>query len=103
MVHTDGGVRGHMSALYTSAQGLVLEICVVIIEPVLYQAFLIIASTLADPFTHDQYGLPMPEYIEELSEQLNEMNTFAAPPTDLNPPVPTVSPRGNQPKGEQAV
>merc|ERR1719440_497390 len=102
LMHADG-VRGHMSSLYGSAQGLLLEILVVIIEPVLYQAFLIIASTLADPFTHDQYGLPMLEYIEELSEQLNEMNTFAAHPTDLNPPVPAVSPRGDQPKGEQAV
>lgn len=94
---------GSMSSVYHSAQGLILEIFVVIIEPVLYQAFLIIASTLADPFTHDQYGLPMLEYIDELSEQLNEMNTFAAHPTDLNPPVPLITPAVDSPKGEQAV
>lgn len=101
LLHDRDSAKQDVGAVYASVQGLVVEVLIVIIEPMLYQAFLIIASTLADPFTHDQYGLPMLEYIEELSAQLNEMNTFAAHPPDLKPPVAETEPDG--PKGEAAV
>jgi hypothetical protein len=69
---------GHMTDVYRGVQALLVDLCCLIIEPMLYQAFLIIASTLADPFTNDKYGLPFLEYIQELTVQLQEMETFGS-------------------------
>lgn len=70
--------EGHMTDVYRGVQALLVDLCCLIIEPMLYQAFLIIASTLADPFTNDKYGLPFLEYIQELTVQLAEMETFGS-------------------------
>lgn len=98
------GGPGHMSQIYTSSQTLVVTLCCLVIEPMLYQAFLIIASTLADPFTHDKYGLPMLEYIHDLTTQLNEMNTFATHKPDMTLPRTFLGTEGQSgPRGDAAV
>merc|ERR1719313_2432529 len=85
LLYHEGG-SAHLAEVYLSAQSLVVTLCCLVIEPMLYQAFLIIASTLADPFTHDKYGLPVLEYIHDLTTQLHEMNTFATHKPDMTMP-----------------
>jgi len=85
LLYHEGG-SAHLAEVYLASQSLVVTLCCLVIEPMLYQAFLIIASTLADPFTHDKYGLPVLEYIHDLTTQLHEMNMFAEHKPDMTLP-----------------
>lgn len=94
-----------MSEVTRGVQSLLVTLCCLVIEPMLYQAFLIIASTLADPFTHDKYGLPVLDYIHDLTTSLHEMNMFAAHKPDMTLPRTFLgSARGRAgPTGDAAV
>jgi len=110
----EGSMVVHITMVYGSLQTLFLQIVALIIEPLLYQAFLVIAATLCDPFTHETYGLPMLDYIHDLNESLNEMNKFSeeVPPRldqpdafvsiDL-PSVPSSIEPSPRPTGAEAV
>jgi hypothetical protein len=89
LLYRQGGTQ-HLSEVYHAVQSLLVTLCCLVVEPMLYQAFLIIASTLADPFTHDKYGLPVLEYIHDLTTQLHEMNMFAEHKPDMTLPRTTV-------------
>lgn len=82
----EGAATEHYAALYTAVQVLMVHLLSLIVEPILYQAFLVIAATLSDPFSSDSYGLPMLSYIEEMDDSLDEMNKFALYKVQLAPP-----------------
>lgn len=84
----------HMSICYENMQNMFVQVLCLVAEPVIYMAFLHIASTLCHPFTDDVYGMPLQLYIEDLTIQLDEMNTTLLFPHDVTPPV---SARGEGP------
>jgi hypothetical protein len=63
--------------VYSAFQAIFAQLLVLFTQPLIYQAFLEIASTLNDPFTHQVYGLPLHECIDELRTQLKEQSALA--------------------------
>merc|ERR1719201_2430046 len=63
--------------LYRAIQGILVAMLSLLVQPVIYHAFLQIGAILADPFTHESHGLPMLDYVSQLRGQLKEMNAMA--------------------------
>jgi len=63
--------------LYRAVQGIIVATLSLLVQPVIYHAFLQIGAILADPFTHESHGLPMLDYVKQLRSQLREMNMMA--------------------------
>lgn len=63
--------------LYRAVQGIIVAMLSLLVQPVIYHAFLQIGAILADPFTHESHGLPMLDYVSQLRGQLKEMNAMA--------------------------
>jgi len=63
--------------LYRAVQGILVAMLSLLVQPVIYHAFLQIGAILADPFTHESHGLPMLDYTVQLRSQLKEMNEMA--------------------------
>jgi len=63
--------------VYSAVQNIFAQFLMLMTQPLIYQAFLEIASTLNDPFTHQVYGLPLHDCIDELRTQLKEQSAMA--------------------------
>jgi len=72
-----GGFPRNMALVYRGIQSIIVALLGLMVQPMLYQAFLEIAATLCDPFTDPVYGLPLLDYVEELRIQLREFNELA--------------------------
>jgi len=68
--------------VYRAVQAILGQLFILMIQPIIYQAFLEIASTLCDPFTHPVYGMPLHQHIEELRLQIMAGNLLAAQDLD---------------------
>lgn len=84
--HWDDHKAGHTlpddmdprAMVYSGKQAIFAQLLVLFTQPLIYQAFLEIASTLNDPFTHQVYGLPLHDCIDELRVQLKEQSVLAS-------------------------
>jgi len=65
------------ATMYMAVQGICLQIFGLIVQPLLYHAFLEIASTLCDPFTSKAIATPFYMHIDEVKEQMRELNDLA--------------------------
>lgn len=72
-----GGVRS-WTAFYTAVQGIIMALLALVVQPLVYIAFLHISAHLCDPFTHPRYGLPMLDMIDELKSDLRDANELAS-------------------------
>jgi len=68
--------------IYRAVQAILGQLFILLIQPIIYQAFLEISSTLCDPFTHPVYGMPLHQNIEELRLQIMAGNLLAAQDLD---------------------
>jgi len=68
--------------VYRAVQVILGQLFILLIQPIIYQSFLEIASTLCDPFTHPVYGMPLHQHIEELRLQIMAGNLLAAQDLD---------------------
>jgi hypothetical protein len=64
--------------VYRAVQAIAVQIFILLIQPMIYQAFLEIASTLCDPFTHKDYGIPLHSHIAYIREHIQMGNELAA-------------------------
>jgi hypothetical protein len=65
------------SQVYTGIQMVFVHMLVLFVQPLIYQAFLEIASMLCDPFTHVTYGVPIHDCIFETKRLIHDQNVFA--------------------------
>jgi hypothetical protein len=65
------------SQVYTGIQMIFVHMLVLFVQPLIYQAFLEIASMLCDPFTHVTYGVPIHDCIFETKRLIHDQNVFA--------------------------
>merc|ERR1719240_1118630 len=68
--------------VYVGCQMIFVHMLVLFVQPLIYQAFLEIASMLCDPFTHSTYGVPIHDYIFETRRLIHDQNVFSAPDLD---------------------
>jgi len=66
------------AALYSAIQGIFVQLVSLLLQPVIYCAFLTIGGILADPFTNEKHGLPFMDYIQDLRGCLKQTNALAA-------------------------
>merc|ERR1719262_1793715 len=59
-------------------QAIAVQVFILLIQPLVYQAFLEIASTLCDPFTHKDYGMPLHLHIAEMRKNIETGNLLQA-------------------------
>lgn len=64
--------------VYRAVQSIAVQVFILLVQPMIYQACLEIASTLCDPFTHEDYGMPLHLHIDELRAQIKTGNAFQA-------------------------
>jgi len=64
------------SQVYVGCQMIFLHLLVLFVQPLIYQAFLEIASMLCDPFTHHTYGVPVHDCIFETKRLIHDQNVF---------------------------
>lgn len=63
--------------VYQGCQMIFLHMLVLFVQPLIYQAFLEIASMLCDPFTHHTYGVPVHDCIFETKRLIHDQNLFS--------------------------
>jgi hypothetical protein len=63
--------------VYVGCQMIFVHLLVLFVQPLIYQAFLEIASMLCDPFTHQTYGVPIHDCIFETKRLIHEQNVFS--------------------------
>merc|ERR1719247_441563 len=63
--------------VYVGCQMVFIHLLVLFVQPLIYQAFLEIASMLCDPFTHQTYGVPIHDCIFETKRLIHEQNVFS--------------------------
>lgn len=66
------------AALYSAIQGIFVQLVSLLLQPLIYCAFLTIGGILADPFTNEKHGLPMMDYIQELRSALQQNTVLAS-------------------------
>jgi len=88
-LHTDDSLstakndRGHTHKMYESCALLVEETTILLIQPMMYQACLVIAQVLNHPFGENIYHLPTETFIEMLRDELMILgDSFAKKPPD---------------------
>jgi hypothetical protein len=63
--------------VYVGGQMIFVHVLVLFVQPLIYQAFLEIASMLCDPFTHSTYGVPIHDLIFETRRLIIDQNKFS--------------------------
>lgn len=74
LVRPSSGAGDRLRAM----QAIAVQVFILLIQPLVYQAFLEIASTLCDPFTHKDYGMPLHQQIDELRSLIKTGNELQA-------------------------
>jgi hypothetical protein len=62
--------------VYVGIQMIFVHMLVLFVQPLIYQAFLEIASMLCDPFTHQIYGVPIHDLIFETKRLIRDQTVF---------------------------
>merc|ERR1719281_612181 len=74
-VHVPSSIQPR-TQVYVGCQMIFVHLLVLFVQPLIYQAFLEIASMLCDPFTHKTYGVPIHDCIFETKRLIHDQNVF---------------------------
>lgn len=69
--HREDGFRGRVGEFYEAIQTTALQLVILIVEPMMYMAFLNIAHILCYPFGTKPYHLPTENFIRRLHIEIN--------------------------------
>lgn len=69
--HREDGFRGRVGEFYEAIQTMALQLVILVVEPMMYMAFLNIAHMLCYPFGIKSYHLPTENFIRRLHIEIN--------------------------------